>query len=362
MNFHSGYETVNSLTLDKCFKNYGWEDIDFVKIDTEGEEINVIEGGRDFFKTQSPLTMFELKDDKTINLHIIRYFKELGYSTYRLVPGLNILVPFDASDNIDPYWLNLFCCRSDRARLLEEQNLLFFNNPNHLTPPIDNRELWRNYLGEFVYAKNLMRNRFSDGDRQMTPGGSEYEAALNYYAIAHSQHIPPAIRYISLKKALRELTKLCGVMPTFSRLQTYARVLWEIGMRDHSIQILNKLIVMMTSEKQIYIDEPFIPASARFDFIDPGDEILRWCFTSFIEQREISHSFSSYYTGRDSLPNLEALPKLGFQGAEMERRRQLVRIRSGLQIGPESNPLLSKGTMDNLNADFWLQDNAFIRN
>jgi FkbM family methyltransferase len=44
---------------------------------------------------------------------------------------------------------------------------------------------------------------------------------------------------------------------------------------------------------------------------------------------------------------------LGYQSPEMERRRQLIRIRYGLQDKPISNPILSKKTRDNINPEFW---------
>lgn len=360
LDFHSDYETVDLLTLDHCCEEYGWDDIDFVKLDAEGEEINIINGGKEFFQTQSPLIMFEVKDHKTIDLTLMRYFIELGYTPYRLIPGLNMLIPFDASEKIDPYQLNLFSCRPDRARLLEKRNLLSNNGLDDFTPEFEcNEGLWSNYLSNFAYAGKLRENWFSFSKPQTKADWLQYEVALNYYALAHSPDIPPAIRHASLNNAFIYLIKLCQTAPTFSRLQTYTRILWELGMRDHSFRMLNQLINMITSEIQINFDEPFVPVSARFDFIDPEDEISKWCYASLMEQREILQAFSSYYTGRYSAPNLNALMKLEFQNAEMERRRQLVRIRCGLQKGPEYNYLLATESVDNLNPDFWSK-NMFV--
>jgi len=40
----SDYETVELLTLDDCAQQYGWQDIDFVKLDAEGEEQRINPG------------------------------------------------------------------------------------------------------------------------------------------------------------------------------------------------------------------------------------------------------------------------------------------------------------------------------
>ena len=54
-------ETVRLVTLDDCLQRYGWKRIDFLKIDAEGEEANIIEGGRRFFADLSPLILYEVK-------------------------------------------------------------------------------------------------------------------------------------------------------------------------------------------------------------------------------------------------------------------------------------------------------------
>ena len=53
--------TVPVETLDVCPERYGWKGIDFMKIDAEGEETNIIAGGRRFFAECSPLILYEVK-------------------------------------------------------------------------------------------------------------------------------------------------------------------------------------------------------------------------------------------------------------------------------------------------------------
>ena len=109
------HETIDLLTIDHCFEQYPWDNIDFIKLDAEGEEINILMQAEKALTYLSPLIMFELKHGKNVNLPLINRFAELGYKTYRLVPGLNILIPFDHNKSFDKYLLNLFCCKDDRA-------------------------------------------------------------------------------------------------------------------------------------------------------------------------------------------------------------------------------------------------------
>jgi hypothetical protein len=64
-------------------------------------------------------------------------------------------------------------------------------------------------------------------------------------------------------------------------------------------------------------------------------------------------AFSSIYSGTSSLSLLESIAKTAVRSPEMERRRQLIRIRAGMQPGPEPHPLLRQRSEDNLNPEFW---------
>ena len=52
-------EQVQLTTLDECMHQYGWTRIDFIKIDAEGAELQIIAGAKRFFADMSPLVMFE---------------------------------------------------------------------------------------------------------------------------------------------------------------------------------------------------------------------------------------------------------------------------------------------------------------
>ena len=117
-------ETVTLTTLDECLEAHGWQDIAFLKIDAEGEEANIIRGGTNFFAAESPLIQYEVKAGSELHLELVQAFAELGYHSYRLVPGLDLLVPFDEKEPVDGYLLNLFACKPDRATYLAGRGFL----------------------------------------------------------------------------------------------------------------------------------------------------------------------------------------------------------------------------------------------
>jgi len=117
-------EEVSLTTLDECQDLYNWKNIAYLKLDAEGEESNIISGGEKIFNKQSPLIQYEVRDGKKLHSNLIKDFENIGYTSYRLVPGLNVLVPIDNTILDDCYLLNLFCCKPDRAVALEEKGYL----------------------------------------------------------------------------------------------------------------------------------------------------------------------------------------------------------------------------------------------
>ena len=116
-------ETIHLTTLDDCLTRYQWKALDFLKLDAEGEERNILIGGKQTFTALSPLVMFELKHGKTINIDLINDFKALGYQCFSLNKALDLLLPFN-SKTLDGFQLNVFACKADMAEQLESKGLL----------------------------------------------------------------------------------------------------------------------------------------------------------------------------------------------------------------------------------------------
>ncbi len=346
----SKYETVELLNLDECENTYPWDTIDFIKLDAEGQEHNIVLGGKHFLSTRSPLIMFELKHVHTINTALINDFLELGYQLYHLVPGLNILAPIDLAASFDRYQLNLFCCKRDRAQLLQEQGLLVTEIPS--PGPISDASAWQQGLQTMPYFLVFMGCWASIGQGKTLPGWDHYENALNYYVMAHSENQKAHSRYASLQKAWEESSRALDLNVNISRLITHVRIQSELGKRGDSLLTVDTILNLIGTEQTVILSEPFIPVSPRFDNVIPK-ELNKWLLASILEYREKAIDLSSFYTGRSSLEYLKIMGELGHQSPEMERRRQLVRMRYGLQREPIPVPILSNKTQDNMNPDFW---------
>jgi len=160
-----GSEEVSLVTLDDSMDLFRWQDIEFIKIDAEGEEARIIKGGHRFFATLAPLVQYELKSAADLNLDLIRHFVAIGYESYRLVPGLGLLVPFDDQSSPDPYLLNLLCCKADRADRLAARGLLLRSRDltaagsslgvNSAAQEFSAKYHWRHAIAHLAYAESL---------------------------------------------------------------------------------------------------------------------------------------------------------------------------------------------------------------
>jgi len=329
-------ETVMLISLDDAMEQYGWSDIAFVKIDAEGEEAAIISGGRNFFQKQSPLVQYEVKAGSVFHLELVRVFADIGYASYRLVPGLGALVPFDLDEAIDGYQLNLFCCKPDRAeKLAADGRLVSADNTKAVSTAMRADELlhdrntdsaygWQNRLTRLAYGKRL-----AESWRQTVSQGqsAEVEKALALHALAHDAGLPLAERVLALRASLDILTEVCAARPEFLRYASLARVAREFGARSVAVTALGKLFQLAMTYHQVNPFEPFLAASERFDNLDPEEVMGNWVVCSILEELERNASFSSFYSGSSSRQRLELIRDLGFGSPEMARRLSLVEQR-----------------------------------
>jgi len=315
---HSGAtEEVQLDTLDALAAGHGWADVDVLKLDAEGEEERILEGGADFLRSASPLVMFEIKHGERLNMQLVQRLAAAGYDAYMLVPGLELLVPFHAESAADPFRLNLFACKADRAKELEARGAL---------------------------ARSSAR-----------VAGS---GPLAHFRAAHDRSNPPAIRHAHLEAAHAALAGVCASGGDAWDLASCARVARELGLRQRAAELLNESLKACLAGDPGGRRGDSLPAVAAFDAIDPRRSHGEWLKASLLDGLVESSVFSTYFARGTpmqqlTLDRLEALKATGFMRAPMERRRQLLRVLAGLQPGPVPDPLLQAFRSENLNPGLW---------
>ncbi|MEO8006167.1 MAG: FkbM family methyltransferase, partial [Betaproteobacteria bacterium] len=308
-------ETVRVSTLDACCQRFAWSDITFVKIDAEGEEAKILEGGRRFFADQSPLVQYEVKHGSSVHFELVERFRLIGYDSYRLIPGLDLLVPFGSKSIPDEYLLNLFCCKADRAEQLAAGGHLLDSKDGDPGVWIDSirgilsesndsdSHNWRQTLAKMPYGETLAalwRKRiFGENDTL------EVDKALTLYACSRDSALSQGQRYGALEGSLELLEDLCERNSTYLRQASLARVARDCGARMLAVNTLQKLCNRFRERQPADMSEPFLAPSERFDSLRPGESLGDWVLAGALEELERLGSFSSFYTGLSAKGRLE---------------------------------------------------------
>jgi FkbM family methyltransferase len=343
--FTGAAETVPCVTLDGSMDSHGWKDIDFMKIDAEGEEANILHGGAKFLATESPLIQYEIKAGADLHMDLVRHFLQLGYRSYRLVPGLHLLVPFDEKEPVDGYLLNLFCCKPDKAaRLAAAGFLLEAKNsapPSHQPgvsgvsngPGFDYTHGWQETLAKLPYGKLLSEwwaKQMADNQ------GNEVEEPLFHYGLSRDTSLSKAERFAALETSYLQFKRLCETQPVYLRLSSLARVALDYGARSVAVNALAQLCSLIFEQQQLTPAEPFLAPGVRFDSVSPPNQpsVANWVLAAALEELERNQVFSSYFSGMASLRRLEIIRDLGFGSDEMKRRLLLIKQRFGAESDP----------------------------
>jgi FkbM family methyltransferase len=329
-------ETVPVVTLDDCLVRYGWKDIDFMKIDAEGEEQNIIAGGRRFFTECSPLILYEIKAGADLHLELVQHFARIGFESYRLIPGLDLLVPFDVDSEPDGYLLNLFCCKKDRAELLAAMGLLLDAETIKASTAAGRFEsFYQSHKNEYTWDKRLSTMPYCASLSNLWGTPAEDSAAIGdalaCYAISQDAGLDSFERLRGLEVSIQLLKSLGKEIAHHLRLSTVTRVARDYGYRTIAVNAIKQLLDSISLNRPIDASEPFLAPATRFDTLSPGPRIDKWMLAASAEEFERLQSFSSFYMGDISRPRLELIASLGFGSEEMGRRLQLLKARFGTQ-------------------------------
>jgi FkbM family methyltransferase len=310
-------EIIKLLNLDEELALRNWQRIDFIKLDAEGEEAKILAGGKRFFFEQSPLIMFELKHGKHINMRLIQLFENLGYETYYLISSIGCLVPFDVNQPVDGYQLNLFACKPERSQQLAERGLLVTQVQEK--PLHSKQSYWLEAIAALGYATPFL-NQWQEYVTVANADSQVYLEGLNYFFLSKTVSLSPEEKFASLKHSFECIQQAVKAQASLTRYCSLARVAAELGKRQVSVEILEKLITNINSGRLIRVDEPFLPVNQQYDHQIFNNNLQDWFLVSVVETCENSRVFSSYFSVKQSVSLLNQIIHKPFHSHQSEGR------------------------------------------
>jgi FkbM family methyltransferase len=305
---------VDVTTLDDCRKEFGWGAVDFIKIDAEGQEPQVVRGAPGLLSETSPLVMAEYKHGMEFNYAVIEEFNRLGYKTYRLIPGLMILAPVLDPAHVDPYLLNLFFCKDDKAQALSASGLLA--SYGHVSGIADSAVAgrWTQYLAGLSYAEGW--TIFAGLD-------DAYLHALNCYALARKAGLPVAGRLAALEQSLASVQKAIDAQASIPRRLTAARIQADLGLRGNAQTEFASILKALKKNAPV-THEPYLAPSAAFERIECSGDANDWMVAAVSVWLAKNEGYSSYFVSDSALRYWQSVRATGYCAAEAQQNIELI--------------------------------------
>ncbi len=354
-------EAVTLTTLDIITKEQDMKDVSFIKIDAEGAEPSIIDGGKAFFTQQSPLVMLEVKHGAQFEVTASFKLIDMGYELYCLVPGISVLRPLAIdlakraiAEPLDGFALNVFLCKPDRAAILEEKGFLVRERLEKADPV--EGDLFKEKILETSLGKYLpdMIEEFTD--TKALPEAETYKNALNHYYAALDEDRSAAQRLAHLEQACADSYKALAVHAGLPRAMTAARLLHTAGETVRALEIIKQLNDLIHQKNMaLQVTEPFLSPIQRYDAasIDSDAAALRWVISAIMESKEVWSAYASYFSRSISLKFHENLIDLGYASPELVRRYQLLKVRSNKLTKIEHHPMIVGNQPGHINSDLW---------
>lgn len=95
------YQEVNCFTLDSLIDEHNLNCVDWLKIDAEGQEIQVLQGSRGILTQFKPGILYEnIAGSQPSNTPVAEFLLSIGYSLYYYQPFLKQLIPIGYLENL----------------------------------------------------------------------------------------------------------------------------------------------------------------------------------------------------------------------------------------------------------------------
>ena len=312
-------------SLDAEMDKHGLDGIAFLRVSQAQFDLAFLAGAERFLSTNSPLLMFGVVAGEAFDLAAAEWLIMRGYGLYRLVPELDLLVPFTSLDDLDIFALNLFACKPDRAALLAGEGVLIKQSEALAAFPGIDLKYWQDYMATKAYA--VGRLDYWLGSQEKPADWEVYWMGLNLFAMAKMVNRPAVERYGALEAAASVLSAIVHEHANVPRLLSLCRVLAGLGKRALTVSVLNQVCDLLNTGMPAVLDEPYLALNTGFESVIADGRDVQWVVATVLAQRENMRAFSTYFTGDEALPVLEEVRAAGFGSEEIERKIKLIEAR-----------------------------------
>lgn len=355
-------ETVRLLALDGYLAAFApGQAISFVKLDAEGEEMNVLAGARQFLDSQSPVVMFEFKHSANRNTDLLQAWQAMGFGLFRWSAELDLLLPFDIKSAELDFALNLLAIRPAQQQALARRGLLVTPEALADTAAPDAGASGLLWLCQQPALQGLALDALLHDDA--------YGHAMRAVAAAHgASALAPAQRVALMIEARQGLFRACasGAPMAAEAWALLVHVLLALGAQGAALQMAGALLARWPAG---VAPDLMVMAPRRADLQrNRSTPVEAWLRQMLGEYLQTACAYSSYYMS-PAPQRYAALLQHPDHSAEIERRFLLMHVAAGtvppvadlnrlVQVGQSRNPALWQGLVRAMSAGTASPDSA----
>ncbi|MBK9523065.1 MAG: FkbM family methyltransferase [Rhodocyclaceae bacterium] len=347
---NAGGQKLHVTTLDEVAKSSFQTEtgMDFIKLDADGDELAILDGGVDFFRKNSPLVLFNCGNGRIdFRAKLISKFRAMDFGIYRLVAVLNVLVNVSPEQEgaLDPFTLNLFACPAEKAAELATAGLIV-STPSTQAVAVDPK--WIDVLLSLPAYSTTSRETWSDTDPD-----SAYMRAVFAWCGSQRLDLSADLRLQLLYTGLNLVQSAVAAGDSHPAVAAIGlRLCADIGLRAQALEISGAFLEQMSSADDFPLDRPLPPSHTAFDQRTPVKSLGNFLYQSIVEFALDNRHHSSFFTP-NAMPDFSASLANPEHSARLERTAVLCHARAGTPLTIAADAKIFALATDNLNPSIW---------
>jgi FkbM family methyltransferase len=316
-----GTEEVSQITLDDWWKAEDHPEVDFIKLDVNGDESKVLNGSEKLFAESSPVVMLAIGETSQAEVQEIESKLEAkGYTLYEYIHGAQLLTPYESGQQADPYLMNLIAIKDDKKEEFVTTGRIYDET---VKPDEPENNLWKKEL-QYPWTKSI-----SSGWKEQASQNKDYLRALDYLCAAeridlnkeeNSNH--RSQKGTLMLEAVQILVQLYnGGNTDLPVALTLARGLNMLGKRGQAVEVIEKVMESTSGgNREVTVNMPFMLPLSSQDQAPVHTDFKKWLTVRIVEAWISLKNVSTYLTGEQELNILDLLDANPENSTEIQKK------------------------------------------
>lgn len=304
-----GRGDVQMVTLDSWWEIEGRPQLDLVKIDVNGKELEVLQGADRFLSETSPVLVVSTSESKTVRTTMVQFLIEKGFVLFDYIAGVGVLSPIEDPGRRNPYIQNVVALKAERVEVFKEEGWIH-NEAEEVEEP--DKGYWKSILAALPWTENLFRKWV---ENEQFSEYKNYYRALDYICAADDLKVSDKEKKTRSRKAALLLIAAQELISKYNAGEggvsvalTLVRVLNTLGKREQAVAVMQNIMQNNKSgQENKDLSLPFLLPLSIMDNAPIRTDFAKWFIVRKVETWLSLKDHSTYMSAPREKKMLEAL-------------------------------------------------------